>query len=368
MNAETLRKKIAKKEGAYALLYPLFFALSILYCAIARIRNKLYDWKILPSTSFPIPVISVGNVIAGGSGKTPLVESIYTILEESGFRPAIVTRGYKGNFKGTAIATPDAKKFGDEASVYALKNYFTVVSKDRAKGVQFAAENGANAVILDDGFQHRKVIPTINIVAIDPFSPFGDNRCLPLGLLREPLSGLERADAFVITRANVVSKKRLEGVELYLKTYRKPIFFGSQEFKHWINKNFQKTLPPEKEIDVFCGIGNPGQFVEMLIKMGFKIRNLFIFEDHHNYTEKELEKLSKLKNPVTTEKDLIKIHDKINFDVKVPVLRMEVSGLKEFLLNNIKNVEKAEEENLEEGIAPAGVSAFESKSLLSTKR
>ena len=95
MNAETFRRKVAGKEGPYILLYPLFLFLSALYCLITTIRNKLYDWEILKSNRFQVPIISVGNIVAGGTGKTPLVESIYLMLEEMGFRPAIVTRGYK---------------------------------------------------------------------------------------------------------------------------------------------------------------------------------------------------------------------------------------------------------------------------------
>ena len=363
MNLEKIRKKVINKEGAYKLLYPPLFLLSYLYCFITKIRNLLYDLEMIEAKTFPLPVISVGNIVAGGTGKTPLVESLYILLQELGFIPAIVTRGYKGKEKSPAKALPNPEWFGDEASIYALKRYLTIVSKDRAKGIELALKEGANVVILDDGFQHRKVKPTLNLVTIDPFNPFGDGRCLPLGLLREPLSGLKRADAFIITRSNLISPKKLEGLELYLKTFKKPIFRGKQQFKYWINENFQKTTPPTKEINVFCGIGNPGQFVEMLIKMGFKIKNLIVFEDHHKYTEEELKKLSKLQNLVTTEKDLIKLSQfPLRIPLKVPVLMMEVPGLKEYLINNIKNTVK--EEEVERNVAPIGISAIKGESFI----
>ena len=362
MNLNELRLKVLRKEGIGAPLFPLFWLLSVAYCGGAAFRNFLYNAGILESTSFSLPVISVGNVIAGGSGKTPLTESIYLILEEMGFSPAIVTRGYRGKEKGPAFAVDNPKLFGDEASIYALKGYRTVVSKNKLKGIDFAFSKGANVAILDDGFQYRKVVPKLNIVAIDPFNPFGDGYCLPLGLLREPIKNLERADCFVVTRSNIVDRKRLESLELYLKSFRKPIFLAEQTFKFWINGRFERIEPPEeKEIDVFCGIGNPSQFVEMLIRMGYKIRNYLVFNDHHSYTREEIEELKSLKNPVTTEKDLIKLRNS-GIRAKAPVLRLDAYGLKEFIVSNIKNVERVEEE-VEGDFLPSGVSTFKGESL-----
>jgi tetraacyldisaccharide 4'-kinase len=366
MNLDNFRKKILRKEEWGWILYPPFWLFSKLYCMGSEVRNFLYELGVLNSTQFPLPVISVGNIVAGGSGKTPLTESIYLLLEELGFSPTIVSRGYKGKEVGPKFAIDDPKMFGDEAAIYALKGYKVVVCKNKLKGVVFAFKKGANVVILDDGFQYRKITPQINIVAIDPFNPFGDDHCLPLGLLREPVKNLERADCFVITRSNIVSQKRLSSLELFLKTFKKPIFFGRQEFKFWVNEKFEKTLPPsEKEIDVFCGIGNPGQFVEMLIKMGYKIRNYITFDDHHEYTEKDVEKLQELKNPVTTEKDLIKLNN-FGIKAKAPVLRLESPGLREFILANIKSTVKKEEE-VEETLSHSGVSVLKGESFLNRK-
>lgn len=355
-----------KREGLGAPLFPVFWLLAKAYCGGANLRNFLYDSAILNSTVFPLPVISVGNVTAGGSGKTPLTESIYHILEDAGFSPAIVTKGYRGKEKGPIFAFDEPNRFGDEASIYAIKGYRTIVSKEKIKGIEFAFSKGANVVILDDGFQYRKVVPKINIVTIDPFNPAGDGYCLPLGLLREPLSNLKRTDCFVITRSNFIDSNRLESLEIYLKSFGKPIFLARQTFKFWVNEKFEKTEPPEnKDIDIFCGIGNPSQFAEMLIKLGYRIRNYFVFSDHHSYTEEEIEKLRKLKNPITTEKDLIKLRNS-GIKVKVPILRLEAYGLKGFILSNIKNVERVEEE-IEGNFLPSGVSTFKGESLFSRK-
>jgi len=358
LSLNDFRLKVLNREGLYSLLYLPFWFLSKLYCSLSALRNYLYDAGFFDSKTFGFPVISVGNLVAGGSGKTPLVESVYLYLEEAGLTPAIVTRGYGGKEKGPAFALPEPERFGDEASVYALKGYRAVVSKNKLKGIEFAFKEGANAAVLDDGFQYRKVRPTVNLVAIDPFNPFGDGHCLPLGLLREPVGGLERADAFVITRANLVSPERLDSLELYLKTFKKPIFRAEQQFKFWVNEEFKRVEPPqEREVDLFCGIGNPQQFLKMIIDMGYSVRNYIVFDDHHNYTGEDIKRLSQLKNPVTTEKDLIKLRGRLK-GVRAPVLKLDAYGLKEFVLGNIKNLEESKEEELEGELAPSGVSNF----------
>ncbi len=358
MSLNELRLKVLNGEGFYRLLYPPLWFLSKLYCAAASFRNFLYDSGLLSSKEFGLPVISVGNLVAGGSGKTPLVETVYLYLEEAGLSPAIVTRGYRGKEKGPALASPDPERFGDEASVYALKGYKTVVSKDKLKGIEFAFEKGANAVILDDGFQYRKVLPTLNLVAVDPFNPFGDGYCLPLGLLREPISSLERTDAFLITRANLVSRERLESLELYLRAFKKPVFRAYQQFKFWVDSDFKRVPPPEGPyVDLFCGIGTPQQFFKMITGMGYKVRSYIVFEDHHFYTQEDIEKLAKLENPVTTEKDLIKLRGRLK-GVRAPVLKLDAYGLKEFILANLTNLERSQEEELEGDLAPSGVSGF----------
>jgi len=363
VNLEQVRRKVITKQGRWRFLYLPLWGASKLYCGTATLRNLLYDIGFLKSFEFTPPVVSVGNIVAGGAGKTPLTESVYLLLEEAGFSPVIVCKGYKGRERGPAFARPDPAEFGDEGSLYAVKKYRAVVSKDKLEGIKFAFRNGANVVILDDGFQYRRIVPRINIVVVDALNPFGDNHCLPLGLLREPLDELERADCFVITRTTLVSEKRVESIELYLKTFKKPIFHAEQTFKFWVNSDFEKTEPPPKgsSIDVFCGIGNPGQFVEMLIKMGYRITNLVVFNDHHHYTEEDIKALREFKNPVTTEKDLVKLKGK-GLRAIAPVLRFSAYGLKEFILSNIEGTKKVKEEKVEGSFTPAGISTFKGES------
>jgi len=361
VNLNEIRKKVLKEEGNYRLLKPILKFLSLAYCAIAGFRNKLYDSGFLSSRTFPMPVICVGNITAGGTGKTPVVESIYETLEELGFSPSIVSKGYKGFAYGPVVAKPNPERFGDEPSVYAMKGYLCVVSKNREKGIEFAFSIGANVVVLDDGFQDRRIKPSLNILVLDALNPFGDGFCLPLGLLREPLQGIERTDAIVITRADLVSSETLKGIQTYLATFRKPIFYAEQKFSHWVDENFEKTEPPKGEVNVFCGIGNPGQFVEMLLRNNLKVKNLFVFNDHHRYTEREIEQLKGFKNLVTTEKDLIKLWNR-GVKAKAPVLKTKIAGMKEFIVENLRNVERAED-SVETRLAPAGISPIKRESV-----
>ncbi|WP_457567837.1 tetraacyldisaccharide 4'-kinase [Desulfurobacterium sp.] len=355
MRLEIIRKKILKKEKGWAILYPILYVASRIYCFAVSARTDLYKNGILAKVVPPVPVISVGNIVAGGAGKTPLVEFIYTMLEDMGFSPAVVMRGYGGKEKGPIFASDDTERFGDEAVLFFKRGFRVVVSRDRLKGIDFAVENGANIVILDDGFQQLKIVPTVNIVVVDPFNPFGGNHCLPLGTLREPVSALERADCFVLSRSNLASVEKINSLELYLKTFKKPVFRAHQTFKMWMDENFAEVPPPPRDITVFCGIGNPEQFLEMLRLEGFDVEKAFIFPDHHVYSPEDVERLSRYPNLVTTEKDAVKLKEKISF--KFPVLNVEVFGLKEFIVNRIKNVEKHEEKDGQKALLPDGISA-----------
>ncbi|WP_456459670.1 tetraacyldisaccharide 4'-kinase [Desulfurobacterium sp.] len=355
MRLEEIRRKVFKREKGWILLYPVFYILSRIYCFISSARADLYRNGILTKVVPPIPVISVGNIVAGGAGKTPLVEFIYRMLEDIGFSPVIVMRGYGGSEKGPLFASENADRFGDEAAIFVRRGFRVVVSKDRLKGIDFAVEKGANIAVLDDGFQQLKIEATVNIVVVDPFNPFGGNHCLPLGTLREPVSALERAHCFVLSRSNLASVEKVNSIELYLKTFRKPVFRAHQMFKNWLDENFSEASPPPKDINVFCGIGNPEQFVEMLKVEGFDVERVFAFPDHHVYTDDDIEKLRKYPNLVTTEKDAVKLKGRLPF--KFPVLNVEVFGLKEFIVNRIKNVEKHEEKDEQKAFLPDGVSA-----------
>jgi len=357
LNYSVLRKKVLRKEGFYSLLFPPLYLLSSLFCLLSFLRGRAYQLGILKRREFRLPVVCVGNLVAGGSGKTSLTEMLYRELEDSGFSPSVVMRGYGGKERGPSVAGFDPERFGDEASVYSLKGMRVIVSRDRVKGIEHAFSKGANLCILDDGFQHLKVKPLVSVLLIDLFNPFGDGKCLPLGTLREPLSSMERADCFVLTRANLVSRERLESVEAYLRSFRKPIFLARQEFDRWVDQDYRSVEKPEGRVNVFCGIGNPDQFVEMILGMGLKVENLILFNDHHSYSEGDIERLSRLDNLVTTEKDMVKLRGS-GLKLKVPLLKFEIYGLKEFVINRIRNVERKKELEIEGSLLPDGVSPF----------
>src|SRR5438132_13231720 len=186
--------------------------LSGFYGAVTKARLALYNAGVFNAQRIAAPVISVGNITAGGTGKTPLVEWIARTLAAGGCSPCVVTRGYRRNTKGRIVASngidisATLDEAGDEALMLAesLKGKAAVVcDTDRVAGANWAIENlKSDVIILDDGFQHRRIARDLNIVTIDATNPWGNGNLLPAGTLREPLAALSRADSFVITRAD----------------------------------------------------------------------------------------------------------------------------------------------------------------------
>ena len=175
-------------------------ALAAPYALATAARNWLYDRRLLPVQAAPVPVISVGNLTLGGTGKTPLVAWICRQLIASGLRPAVVSRGYAARKGDTS----------DEAAELAilLPGVPHVADRDRVSGAATAARLGVHVVVLDDGFQHRRLHRNLDVVAIDASDPFGCGHLFPRGLLRERVCGLARADAVVLTRATGVDPDR----------------------------------------------------------------------------------------------------------------------------------------------------------------
>ena len=200
---------VARPPGARRPL-PWLAPLGSLYLALSRLRNLLYDRRLLRQERVPVPVVSIGNVVAGGTGKTPLVAWIAAELAERGARVAVVSRGYGGRRPvepllvardGALLVEPDLA--GDEPAFLATRPgvSMVVVGRDRVEAARLAAEEGAGIVLLDDGFQHRRLARDVDLVLLDWRDPLGGGRGLPAGWLREPPSALRRADVIVLTRA-----------------------------------------------------------------------------------------------------------------------------------------------------------------------
>jgi tetraacyldisaccharide 4'-kinase len=274
----------------------------------------------------PVPVISIGNLSVGGTGKTPITIRICEFLLAAGYRPAVLTRGYgrRGGSPGRVPVAGDAGElsncFGDEPvmmSAY-LPSVPVWVGKDRAAtGKAALAENSADLLILDDGFQHLSLERDLDIVLLDCRSPFGNGRLLPVGPLREPPSHLARADAFVITHADGDCDPALLTENLL------GIFPGIEVFscRHRVRGIRPGMGGPVLDLNAlldrravaFAGIGGPESFFEDLRKAGMKICSTLGFPDHHRYTGADLWSIFHAASEhgaeviVTTAKDIVRI-------------------------------------------------------------
>lgn len=321
--------------------------LSWLYGKIINGRNLLYEKEIFKSFSLGVPVISVGNITVGGTGKTPLVAFIAEVLAEKGEKVCILSRGYgRENPKQRVLVSDgknilaDAKKSGDEPFELAgklLGKAFVIADADRTSAGNWAREKfGITVFVLDDAFQHQKVKRALNIVTIDATNPFGNGKVLPSGILREPLENLKRADLIVITRANL--SENIEQLKSQIANYNSvcPIIVSENKVSNLIElKEFHakpqrhknsahlsdEKLTNDKErrtkdkFLAFCALGNPNNFFEQLRRENFDLISTEKFPDHHFYAQKDIEKIElkaaekNIRELLTTAKDAVKLKD-----------------------------------------------------------
>lgn len=264
----------------------LLACMSLPYSVAVRIRNGLYRCGILRTHKVSVPVISIGNLTTGGTGKTPLVIWLCRYLCQRGLRCAVLTRGYK---------TP-VGELSDEPAVLAKNcpGIQVIVDPDRVHGANTAIQRYfSETLVLDDGFQHRRLARDLNILAIDATCPFGYEKLLPAGLLREPLGELKRADAVVITHFDLADSEQIVNLEKFIRQIagQIPIARAIHHHTHAITPTGQ-TIPLEQlrqqKLFVFCGIGNPGAFVNCLTQDEMNIVGTKFFNDHHVYTLRDV--------------------------------------------------------------------------------
>jgi tetraacyldisaccharide 4'-kinase len=287
--------------------------LALPYGLAVAARNAAYDRGWLPTHRAAVPVLCVGNLTLGGTGKTPLVAWLARLARAHGIEPAIVSRGYAAARGGTS----------DEAAELAvvLGGILHVANRDRVAGVATAVERGATATILDDGFQHRRLARDLDIVAIDATDPFGCGHLVPRGLLREPLGGLRRAGAVVLTRASSVDARRREAIRSSLRTAcgdRVPVVWAEADHAPARLRDISGALWPLERLAgarvVACAaIGNPAAFRRTLDAVGADVARFRAFADHHAYGGGDIDRLAQTADDVgadlivTTVKDLVKL-------------------------------------------------------------
>jgi len=303
--------------------------LSALYGIVVSVRNKMFDYNILKSLEFNIPVISVGNITVGGTGKTPHIEYLVSILKNQ-FNVATLSRGYKRKSKGYLVAdqTSTVYDIGDEPKQIKQKfNDITVaVCGSRVNGINKLlsgeADKKLNIILLDDAFQHRYVRPGLSILLIDYNRPITKDFLLPYGNLRERAHHMKRANIIIVSKTPKDLKpidRRIMEKELEIFPYQ-TMYFTSLKYGNpvsvfgQIKKNY--LLDEESEILLVTGISTPRPLFEYLQKITLKVEHL-VFSDHHNFTEKDIELIkSEFHNMeggnkviITTEKDAMRFQD-----------------------------------------------------------
>ncbi len=346
MNQDDFRKLISgQKAGLGAGLLRLLLGLAAGGYSIAvRLRNFLYSKEWLKVHRSDAAVISVGNITVGGTGKTPLVIWLCKeIISDSRFQIsncqcAILTRGYKAA-QDSRLQTQDSRQktqeargktqdtrgkiqdYRDEPAILAesCPEVKVIVNPDRVAGAGEAISKfGANTLIMDDGFQHRRLVRDLDIIAIDATRPFGYGKMLPAGLLREPIVSLKRAGAVVITRCDQVTEAELSEIERKLQIINPDVIIARSihaptYVKSADNQEISLEQLKDKKIFTFCGIGNPDSFFNTIKSLNCDLAGEKVYNDHHHYTNDCLadiyEQAGGLKADLilTTQKDWTKI-------------------------------------------------------------
>lgn len=339
------RKPILWKQ----LLYPLAWSITVLYGLGVRLRLWLYRVHLLPTRRLPIKVISVGNLVVGGTGKTPHTALLALFIQKKGLKTAVVSRGYRGTAmkKGAVISDGHAllgtvEEGGEEPYWLAqrLAGIPVVVGRDRYRsGMQCVHQWQSEWIVLDDGFQHIQLEREIDILLLAGHRPFGEGNLLPLGTLREPIQEMNRADIIVITHA-----ERLEpAVRIDLasrirsRTPLIPIFFSQHRPALLWTFPGKEVLPLSwmkgKRILAFCGLAEPESLSFSLNQLGAEPIKLVKYPDHHFYQDNDKRYLEILSRSlgidilVTTEKDALKLGTWEAKGLQILVLGIEVEIL-----------------------------------------
>lgn len=334
--------------------------LSCLYGLCVHLRKRAYDIGLYSKKRLPYPVISIGNLTVGGTGKTPIVGMVARALLERDFSPIILSRGYKRKNKADLIAVSDGEKVlatpedvGDEPYMLAdwLHRVPIVVSKNRYRSGVFAMKMfEADCFILDDGFQHLNVFREKDILVINARDPFGGGKLLPWGRLREPLQALERASLILINKSMPGQDLNpiLEEIRRYnshvpiIETLYMPEYLVAAS-----DSSNQRPLSSlkGKSVLAFSGIADPDAFLGQLNDVGAKVEKAVIFEDHHWFSIKDMGRIRDVADSgaidliVTTEKDGVRLPaGEEKGEIYILRMKMSLKGQKEVWNNVLSSI------------------------------
>jgi tetraacyldisaccharide 4'-kinase len=319
------------------------FVLSLGYRIALATRERAYRLRLLRTGRLPCPVVSVGNITVGGSGKTPMVEQVALCLQELGATPAIVSRGYGRDTRGVSIVAHREgprlapRTAGDEPVLLAdhLPGMPVVVGENRFEAGQVAVHQcGAASIVLDDGFQHRALQKDLEILVVNGAAPWGNRRLFPRGMLREPLSALQRADLVVVTNPRSVADTEAAADTIRRHNTRAPILVGHYQVVGAMAARDARELPPGAlrgcRLLAFAGLGSPRGFAHTLSAAGVEVAGLIEYPDHYWFAARDLDELAGhareigAEGLITTEKDWIRLKSLPLPSVPVYVLRVQL--------------------------------------------
>ena len=291
----------------------LLLPIALLYHIVLSIRHKLYDWHILKSKRFEKPVICVGNLNLGGTGKTPHTEYLIELLKND-YPLATLSSGYGRRSKGFRLADASCtyEDLGDEPLQYFTKypDIQVAVDKNREEGIMhLLGEQGVEIVLLDDAFQHRRIDAGLNILLTDYQHLYCDDYLFPAGTLRDVKSAAKRADLIVVSKApkTLNEEERLQVVNRLKPTDRQKVFFSYLEYnklKPLTASAGQFDADSAESVLLFCGIANPNPLIDSLNKQ-YKRLEVMRFADHHPYTENDVNAILKCFENLSSEKKII---------------------------------------------------------------
>ena len=340
-------ERVFTKEGRapFFSIETLLLAFSLLYGAAMRLRAGMYYNGWLSSQSLPCHVVSIGNIVVGGTGKTPMTIWMAQQLRDRGHRIVVISRGYGGTLEKTGGIVSDGEKIyqgpaeaGDEPHLMArlLQGIPVIVGSCRYKaGLTAIAHFHPDVILLDDAFQHLRLSRSLNFSLLDYRSPFGNGYILPRGRLREPISALDRADAIIFTRTPV----QTDALQPNRLVNRRPVFFSYHMpviRKNCRNNDFFLPTTEDlsclsgKRIVVFAGLADNDQFFSSLKEAGAQLVRTLSFSDHHRYDGSDLNhidntaKQCQAEAMVTSVKDFVKIENRISWTAKLVVVDVQI--------------------------------------------
>ena len=311
----------------------LQFLFSYLYKIIICSRNWLYDNRIIKINNFDTPIISIGNITMGGSAKTPMTIYLAEKLINKNYSIGIVSRGYKRATTGTFVVSDgikvlgDANTCGDEPYIISKKvpNAFIVVDENKSRAVKLIINKyNPDIILLDDGFQHRKIARSIDLLLINSTIHSNYYKLLPYGLLREPLKNINRSNIIITTYGNIIDDTI--NINPNISIYNSNMKYS---IKQLVGSNLTDCKKPINVV-AFCGIANPKIFFEELDKLELNVIKKITLPNHVKYSNKIIKKLrttinnNNIKSIITTEKDLVKLPISLLNTFNIYTLCMEV--------------------------------------------